>query len=181
MLIIDNFLSQTDFDIIKNTIELPNFTWNYSNINNSKERQHFKSQYVHLLISNYGNDLGYKSQFLDITKPILNFLSPDKIIRIKCNALQKSDKVKQHGWHKDWHHKSMYSAIYYVNTNDGYTAFKNGYKINSVANRLAIFDSNLEHSGTTSTNVKRRIVINFVFKASNQTITNITRYYELPK
>lgn len=180
MIIIDNFLSQSDFQPIKNTIESPNFPWNYSNLNRAKERQYFKSQYVHLFMSGYGEDSGLQSQYLNILNPIITFLAPEKILRIKCNAGQKTDKVLFCGWHKDWFDKLTYSAIYYVNTNNGYTAFKNGNKIGSVANRLVIFNSNLDHSSATSTNVKRRIVINFVFQASNQTINNLRRYHDLP-
>ena len=39
--------------------------------------------------------------------------------------------------------------------------FKNGKVIDSVENRFIMFNSQLEHTGTTCTNQKRRIVINF--------------------
>ena len=44
--------------------------------------------------------------------------------------------------------------------NDGYTRFEDGTKIESVANRVAVFESNLKHCGTTCTNTKSRVVIN---------------------
>ena len=176
MLIIDNFLSQSDFQRIKNTIESPNFSWNFSNVNRAKEKAYWKSQYVHLFMSIYADELHFATNNIDILQPIINFLAPQKIIRIKCNSSPMTDKIFQCGWHKDTTGALTYSAIYYVNTNDGYTAFKNGNRINSIENRLAIFDSRLDHSATTTTNVKRRIVINFVFHASNQTITNIGKY-----
>ena len=53
------------------------------------------------------------------------------------------------------------TAIFYVNTNNGWTEFKKGGKVKSVANRIVIFDSNLEHQGVTCTDKKRRVVINF--------------------
>ena len=49
----------------------------------------------------------------------------------------------------------------HLNTCDGYTVFKNGEKVESVANRYIEFDSNLMHSGTSTTDSKRRVVINF--------------------
>ena len=52
------------------------------------------------------------------------------------------------------------TAVYYVNSNDGYTKFE-GNKIESVANRMIVFDSRINHTGTTCTNTKRRLVINF--------------------
>ena len=52
------------------------------------------------------------------------------------------------------------TAILYINTNDGYTVFEDGTKIDSVANRICIFPYYLKHSGTTCTNANRRIALN---------------------
>ena len=40
---------------------------------------------------------------------------------------------------------------------DGYS---NGDKVESVKNRIVIFDSNIPHTGTTVTNQQRRVVLN---------------------
>ena len=53
------------------------------------------------------------------------------------------------------------TAIFYVNTNNGWTEFKKGGKVKSVANRIVIFDSQLYHQGYTCTDQKRRVVMNF--------------------
>ena len=53
------------------------------------------------------------------------------------------------------------TAILYINTNNGWTRFKKGARVKSIANRIVIFDSNLEHSGVTCTDEKRRVVMNF--------------------
>ena len=53
------------------------------------------------------------------------------------------------------------TAIYYVNTNNGYTYFEDGQKVESVENRLVIMPSNLPHAGATCTDELRRVVINF--------------------
>ena len=47
-----------------------------------------------------------------------------------------------------------------MNTCDGYTSFENGGIVESVENRIVIFDSNKRHTGTSLTNDSRRIVIN---------------------
>ena len=57
--------------------------------------------------------------------------------------------------------KNCKVAIYYVNTNNGYTLFKNNKKVMSEKNKLVIFDANTEHASTTCTNQDYRIVINF--------------------
>ena len=56
------------------------------------------------------------------------------------------------------------TAIYYINTCNGYTEFKTGEKVKSVSNRMVIFDSELEHQGVTATDDKRRVLINFNYK-----------------
>ena len=58
----------------------------------------------------------------------------------------------------------MTTAIYYLNTNNGYTKFKKGGKVKSVENRMVVFDSTFEHAAVTSTNVDRRLVVNFNYE-----------------
>ena len=65
-----------------------------------------------------------------------------------------------HGYHTDFPFECK-TAIFYINSNNGLTLFKNGQIIESVENRMVIFNSQLEHTGTTSTDTKNRIVVNF--------------------
>ena len=67
----------------------------------------------------------------------------------------------EHPLHIDNKLKNNMTAIYYVNTNNGYTRFKNENKIPSEQNKLIIFNTETEHSGTTCTDEPCRIVINF--------------------
>ena len=48
-----------------------------------------------------------------------------------------------------------------MNTNNGYTKFEDGTKIESVANRMVSFPTNTQHKGTSCTDQKTRVVINF--------------------
>ena len=57
--------------------------------------------------------------------------------------------------------KQSTTSIFYMNTNNGYTKFEDGTKIESVANRLVSFPSNMKHKGTSCTDEKTRVVINF--------------------
>ena len=54
-----------------------------------------------------------------------------------------------------------FTSILYLNTNDGYTQFENGTKIESIENRLITFPLSYRHTGTTCTNQPFRAVINF--------------------
>ena len=57
--------------------------------------------------------------------------------------------------------KQLTTSIFYINTNNGYTIFEDGTKVESVANRLLTFPTNMKHTGTSCTDEKTRIVINF--------------------
>ncbi len=60
------------------------------------------------------------------------------------------------------HNPEITSAIFYINTNNGWTQFKkSGKKIKSVENRMVIFDSELEYRGFTCTDKKIRVSLKF--------------------
>ena len=109
--------------------------------------------------------LGTRSKELNYVVPVINQLDPIAIHRIKANCLPWTENIKVSGLHTDINEKRMLestpmTAILYINTNDGYTVFEDGTKIDSVANRICIFPYYLKHSGTTCTNANRRIALN---------------------
>ena len=53
------------------------------------------------------------------------------------------------------------TSILYLNTNNGYTEFEDGTKVESVANRFISFPIETKHRGTSCTDKKIRVVINF--------------------
>ena len=57
--------------------------------------------------------------------------------------------------------KQWTTSIFYVNTNNGYTKFEDGTKVESVANRMLTFPANMKHIGTSCTDEQTRVVINF--------------------
>ena len=52
------------------------------------------------------------------------------------------------------------TAIFYINSNDGYTEFEDGTIVNSIQNRILIFPGNLKHRGASPTDVKSRALLN---------------------
>ena len=90
------------------------------------------------------------------------------ILRIKSNLLMRTSEIIPHTFHTDYNCKmgsnrydKVTTSIFYLNTNDGYTEFKDGTRIESVANRLVTFPHHMEHRGTTCTDKPFRLVINF--------------------
>jgi len=87
------------------------------------------------------------------------------IIRVKANLTIKTDKIITYGFHTDsnYFNYEPYDskvAIFYLNSNNGKTIFENGDEVESVENRIVIFDNILKHTGTSCTDQKRRIVLN---------------------
>ena len=86
--------------------------------------------------------------------------SSKTIIRIKANLTTVTPKPIQSDWHID-HDFQGTTAIFYLNTNNGHTVFKDyDQKVQSVANRVLIFPTDLYHAGVSSTNTKARYLIN---------------------
>ena len=84
------------------------------------------------------------------------------LLRIKLNFYPHTETLKEHGPHVDYDF-SCYGAIFSLNTCDGFTRLNDGTKIDSVENRLLVFDPSLKHNSTTTTNSSGRWNINFNF------------------
>lgn len=159
--IIDDFLNNSDWLKIQkmmvsedNDAYLP---WYYKDVKVPGQSSKHNCQLVHVFYENYSPT----SQCWGALMPILEKLRPSAIIRIKANLTMATDRHVIYGMHQDTNNAK--TAIYYVNSNNGYTLFGDGTRVESVQNRLAIFDSDLEHSGTSCTDAKFRCVINIIY------------------
>ena len=155
--IYDNFLDDISFKKIEKEIMSSPFLWAWcENTVTSKEDHLDNYQMYHMIY----NNCEPTSPIYKTLDPLLKKLEVVSILRIKANLNPRTSKIIEHGFHTDMQCK-CYTGIFYLNTCDGYTVFKNGEKVESVANRYIEFDSNLMHSGTSTTDSKRRVVINF--------------------
>ena len=153
MKIIDNFLDDNDFKLVKDTFQVSNFPWYYTPFQVKPGDNSF--MFCHLFV----NDDKRHSLFTDSMRPFLNKLNIKKLLRIKANLTTKKQVQIKGEMHTDF--KNCTTAIWYLNTNNGYTLFENGNKVECVENRMVIFDSNLKHCGVESNDSETRIVINF--------------------
>ena len=153
MKIIDNFLNNLEFQKIKQSILNPYFDWYYqsSKVSDNDGGQ----QFTHVFL----NEDGKISKYFNVLKPIFTKLKAKDIIRAKINLTHKKETIKQFEYHIDTPKKCK-TAIFYLNTNNGKTLFKNNKQIDSIQNRMVIFPSNLDHTGTTHTDKDFRIVLN---------------------
>ena len=155
--VIDNFLLNSEFAILSEEIQAKKFPWFYNPAVSTEGDGLF--QYFHMF---YSYKVG-KSYHYELILPTLRRLGGDRLHRAKVNSRTITNSIQKSNYHTDISDKIPYlaTAILYINTNNGYTQFKeSGRKIKSVANRVVVFDPDLEHMGTSSTDENRRIVLN---------------------
>tara|TARA_R100000773_G_C4134172_1_gene63672 strand:- start:38 stop:517 length:480 start_codon:yes stop_codon:yes gene_type:complete len=156
MNIYKNFLPKNTFKKLKETIMGEYFPWYYNDsIIYGKNKKDF--QFVFSFIRE-GKEVCW-GEWIDIMRPVLKHIKYKKINRVKANLLTKTDKIIEHSYHVD--QEKGTTGILYLDNSNGYTIFKNGKKVSSEENKYVEFNSNLEHAGSTCTDQKRRVVINF--------------------
>ena len=169
MKIIDNFLADEDFEWIFDEVNSPDTCWHYSEIISSATIAGYLREEMRLII-----DPIHNSQFcfklepdVEYIKPLVAALGAKEIKRIKVNMTLPTKEHVNHGFHvdyaDDWRGTNpdpCKTAIYYINSNNGYTEFEDGSKVESRANRVCVFDNGLKHAGVTTTTSTNRIVVN---------------------
>ena len=161
MKIIDDFLSPSDFEITQNFFQSNNFIW-YYNQSIAKHKQGLDQfQFVHPFF-----DISKPSQtdWSPFLQPILTKLNAQYIFRIKANLRPRTSQGVLSEFHTDMN-LNQQTAIFYLNTNNGYTKFKDNTldDVPSVANRLITFYGHLEHCGCSATDCNNRIVLNIIY------------------
>jgi hypothetical protein len=154
-IVIENALKKETFLKIKNSLEGKTFPWYYNKVLEDEVDNNF--QFTHVFYNNFI----INSDFYHLIIPIIDVLKPLALIKVKANLLIQEKNIIEHGMHVDYNYKNCKTAIYYINTNNGYTKFLNETKISSEENKLLIFNTEEKHTGTTCTDSLTRIVINF--------------------
>lgn len=151
--IFDDFLSEEEYLKIKNSILNSEFSWNLTpNVSNLQENLKITSSY-------YFTHLFESYEIFDV---LLKKLSPSKIIRIKANLYPSTEQVERHNNHIDYDYENI-GAIYYLNTNNGLTILEDTVEVESVRNRLLLFDGSKLHCSTTCSDDKCRVNVNMNF------------------
>ena len=141
MQIISKFIQEPEiFQQINNTLRNPNFPWFYSG---TTADLYDSSDYLfyHWL---YRDGSQMSEHFNKILMPLIGRLHINSLLRCKVNLYTKKSK--------------------HINTNNGYTLFKNKEKAPSVENTMVLFDGQREHCSVTQTdeNVRINININYI-------------------
>ena len=161
----DNFLKQTEHEALYNVFGTQDVNWYYNDFINSPmdDDSDYNFQFVHPMYhyDESGTTL-IKSPYKKLIDPILSKLNVQILLRMKFNMNTRTNEIIESNFHVDnsTSPNAYKIAIFYLNSNDGYTLFECGRRIESVANRVVIFDGKLKHCGTSCTNQKNRIVLN---------------------
>ena len=167
--VIDNYLSPLqhknilDFMLVDGRCD-----WKYNNKKVRSGDDDYNFQFTHLFFTFHslgGVANHVVSNQIEVLKPLVNRIGCISLHRIKANL----EPVKPERSYSDFHYDLkmngkpcdfMTTGIYYVNTNDGYTEFETGDKVESVANRYVKFPSNIKHRGVSQVDTKVRCVLN---------------------
>ena len=159
MNIYNNFLSKKNFKKLKDEMMGHNFPWYFKDGINKIPDKNF--QFCFIFINGEGK-INCSDKMMDLLKPVLSKLKYKKINKIKANLLTKDINITEHGMHIDQYEGK--TGILYINKCNGYTKFENGKKIKSEENKFVEFNSTLKHTGSSCTDKKRRVVINFNYQ-----------------
>jgi len=162
MQIIDGFLNETDYGEIHRLLTSYDFHWNFADfvIFDKQDLEIWQLEHV------FYKDNMPSSLFFNLIKTHLINNIPDMatLIRVKANLNPNTGKqLMKDMFHTDFpidDKDYIKTAIFYLESNNGYTLFENGKKVESVGNRLVIFNKNQRHTGVEATDVKKRIVVN---------------------
>jgi hypothetical protein len=123
-----------------------------------------RQQFVHAFLDDYGLDSSGGSKFIHEMGKLLN---AKKLYRCKLNYGMRTVEPTIGGWHQDYmkikEWPNLKIALLYLNTNNGYTILEDGTKIESIENRLAIFDNSVIHTDCSQTDTEGRLVLNIAF------------------
>ena len=155
MKIIKNFLEEKDYKNIKETIFSDSFPWYFyeQSVTNIPV-----PQFVHMV---FWQQKLFSNNY-NLLNPILNKLNPLALYKIKVNLNYKTETVIETGDHIDLENKNFLSAVFFLNSCNGYCKVENE-KIYSENNKIVIFNSNKTHTGSTTSNCSRRVVINIIY------------------
>ena len=155
----DDFLRDSEFKALQSLLLGHHLSWYYNDGITGTETHADGFQFVHSFF-NITNPFDKTiSNYSDFVLPLLSKLAPKYVLRVKANLRPHTKEHVLSDWHTDMTLEQK-TAILYVNSNNGYTAFKDGTKVYSQANRLVLFDGHLEHAGTSCTDEKVRVVLN---------------------
>ena len=150
MKIYKNYLPEPLFKQIQSITTSNTFPYFYNPYTaNEKDKSSFL--FTHLL---FGEKKPLSNFLATLVYPLMAKIKYTELLRAKINLYTKIISIL----------KSRNKVLLYsINTNNGYTLFKDGKKISSVANQAIVFDGKMSHSSVAQTDESIRVNININF------------------
>jgi hypothetical protein len=161
--IYDNFLPTAAFNHLVSTLTRHDFPWQEAAVLRdpppdlpvAENRQLIHGFYL------WSRQSKEESPWLPMLSPLLEAIGWEhRYFKIKANKTWRRPQPLQFGMHQDTQRPGARTLVYYLNSNNGYTLFAQGSRVMSIANRLALFDARLWHSGVACTDTAERLLIN---------------------
>jgi hypothetical protein len=164
MKIIDNFLEKELFTKLQERIMNYGVCWYFAPFTDENIETNDQFYFGHNIYVNHQ----WSSNLSAAIQPLISKINPLAINMIRANLMTKSEKHIESEFHTDLNRNSptteksnkWTTALYYINDCNGYTRLEDGSIIDSRANRLLTFPSDIKHLGATCTDEKRRVLIN---------------------
>ena len=170
--ILDNFLPEENFKKLLGIIEGPEMAWYFtpgiSDQSRTAEYQANNPLDNYMLAHMFYNEYVPRSVYFEdvrdlVVEPLVDYLGVEwnTLVRIKCNFYPRTNEVNIHPWHVDsTAMPALKGALLMLNTCDGYTGFADGTEVDSVANRMILFDAHERHHSCSTSNAQRRLTLN---------------------
>jgi hypothetical protein len=163
MLVLDDFLDRAVFLAIREQLLAPGFPWEQSHILSPRAATHLEPAYNRQQVHGFflhKPGVRFASPTFEVVRPVVDKLRPTQLIKVKVNLTTRQPRHVEYGLHVDTRRPGATTAIYYLNTNNGYTVFGDGTKVASVENRMVIFEAARLHTGASCTDADYRLVLN---------------------
>ena len=155
MEVLENYLPHDQFEHLQNSVLSCNFPWLYeAEVANLGENQSEHFYFTHRIYEEYAP----KSSFYQECIPFFEQLKMNALVRARALLYVNQGKQIVHEKHTDYNFEHK-TAVFYMNTNNGYTEFEDGTKVESVENRIVLFDGSKPHNSSTCTDQKVRVVL----------------------
>jgi hypothetical protein len=156
--VIDNFLDKEYFDTIKNTLTSLDMNWFYRD-NMTSDDENGMCYFTHnFFLKNH-----VYSPYFNLLEPFLAKLNIASLIEVRSNMTISNEDRYESSWHVDNSYENSKTVILYLTTCNAKTMINvenEIIEIDSVENRILIFDTNISHKMKSATDAKRRIIIN---------------------
>ena len=161
---IDNFLEDSVFSSLQDKFLSPNVCWHFVPFTDGDNKNNDQFFFGHNLYINHS----WVSSLSKDLSPLIAKTNPMAVHMIRANLMTRSERHIESEFHSDLDENSpttdktnlWTTAIFYINDSNGYTKLEDGTIIESKANRLLTFSSDIKHLGATCTDEKRRVLIN---------------------